>query len=123
MSRAKLRANLSYLACFVTIPRYSAVGAMREDPRMKVAIRMCDCTRMAMTTLLPITGTSRSPMGMPSHLPHDARAPLGRFVRHLLRAVRTVDSSWMGAGVGDPPEGHGRRSQLRSGPRRALQPL
>jgi hypothetical protein len=89
---------------------------------MKVAIRMCDCTRIAMTTFLPITGTSRSPMGMPCHLLHDARAPVGRFVRHLLRAVRTVDS-WMGAGAGDPPEGHGRRSRLRSGPRRALQPL
>src|SRR5215203_1208600 len=38
---------------------------------MKVAKRMCDCTRTAITTFLPITGTSRLPMGT-------ARSPLAR---------------------------------------------
>src|SRR5215218_9247120 len=38
---------------------------------MKVAKRMCDCTRTAITTFLPITGTSRLPIGT-------ARSPLAR---------------------------------------------
>src|SRR5215210_5748329 len=42
---------------------------------MKVANRMCDCTRTAITTFLPITGTSRLPMGT-------ARSPLARGEVH-----------------------------------------
>src|SRR5829696_9776848 len=42
---------------------------------MKVANRMCDWTRTAITTFLPITGTSRLPMGT-------ARSPLARGEVH-----------------------------------------
>src|SRR5215210_8451412 len=42
---------------------------------MKAAKRMCDWTRTAITTFLPITGTSRLPMGT-------ARSPLARGEVH-----------------------------------------
>src|SRR5919199_1501912 len=64
MSFARFRAKRSYFGCLVTMPRYSAVGAMRAAPRMKVAIRMCVWTRTAITTFLPIIGTPRSPIGI-----------------------------------------------------------
>jgi hypothetical protein len=63
-------------------------------------------------------------MGMPCHLPRDARAPVGRFVRHLQRAVRTTASRMdAGASGSSSPERHGRRLRFRSGSRRAAQPL
>src|SRR5215216_831429 len=37
---------------------------MRTAPMMKVANRMCDWTRAAITTFLPIMGTSRLPIGI-----------------------------------------------------------
>src|SRR5215213_11216244 len=48
---------------------------MRTAPIMKAAKRMCDWTRTAITTFLPITGTSRLPMGT-------ARSPLARGEVH-----------------------------------------
>src|SRR5215217_8294661 len=53
------------------MPRYSLVAAMSTAPMMNVAKRMCDWTRTAITTFLPIIGTSRLPMGT-------ARSPLAR---------------------------------------------
>src|SRR3712207_262033 len=37
---------------------------MITAPMMNAANRMCVCTRTAMTTFLPITGTSRLPIGI-----------------------------------------------------------
>src|ERR687886_2690315 len=62
-NRVRLRAKRSYLGCFVTMPRYSLVAAIRTAPMMNVAKSMCVWTRTAMTTFLPITGTSRLPIG------------------------------------------------------------
>src|SRR5919206_4448367 len=67
-NRARLRAKRSYLGCFVTTPRYSLVAAMRTAPIMNVAKSMCVWTRAAITTFLPITGTSRLPIGIPYFL-------------------------------------------------------
>src|ERR687886_1389253 len=64
MSLARFRAKRSYHGCLVTIPRYSAVGAMSAAPRMKAAIRMCVWTRTAIATFLPMMGTPRSPIGI-----------------------------------------------------------
>src|SRR5215207_10346218 len=50
------------------MPRYSLVAAMSTAPMMSVAKRMCDWTRTAITTFLPIIGTLRSPIGIPYFL-------------------------------------------------------
>jgi hypothetical protein len=45
-------------------PEVLACRGDRTAPIMKAAKRMCDWTRTAITTFLPITGTSRLPMGI-----------------------------------------------------------
>src|ERR671915_1453336 len=57
------------------MPRYSLVAAMSTAPMMNVAKRMCVWTRTAITTFLPIIGTSRLPMGT-------VRSPLARGEVH-----------------------------------------
>src|SRR5215204_5532465 len=54
---------------------YSLVAAINTAPMMKAAKRMCDWTRTAITTFLPIIGTSRLPMGT-------VRSPLARWEVH-----------------------------------------
>ena len=66
---ARFLAKRSYCGCLVTIPRYSLVAAMRTAPMINVAKRMCVWTRTAITTFLPITGTSRLPIGIPCYPP------------------------------------------------------
>src|SRR5215213_8621650 len=57
------------------MPAYSLTGAMSVIPMMNVAIRMCGITRSGITSLLPMTGISTSPMDTAVYLPLSGWSP------------------------------------------------